>query len=194
MCKATGRYLYRLGGRAASMTIAAKPTALRPGLQCAAVPLSPDLPRCRCMSVCPPAPRRMQRVWRLAGLLLLCLLVAAGCAVRGRSAAAPTVTPTATPAPVRFLAVPTFTPTAPAPAPTFTPPSTALPTFNTLAAPDQAVAAEPGGGVVHRRGAPPLPIQGRCHAAVLPHEHHARALVGLRTNDDGRVTALNLRL
>ena len=58
------------------------------------------------MSVSPVSPC-MQRVWCLAGLLLLlCLLAGAGCAARQRPA--PTPLPTAT---VRFLAVPTFTPT-----------------------------------------------------------------------------------
>ena len=72
------------------------------------------------MSVCP-APRRRQRALSALSLLLLCLL-AAGCAARGRSAAVPTATFTATPAPVRFLAVPTFTPTVtPVPPPTATP-------------------------------------------------------------------------
>ena len=66
---------------------------------------------------------RMQRVWRLAGLLLLCLLAGAGCAARGRSPAVPTATlsviPTATPT-LAIVAVPTFTPTPtaiPTPAP-----------------------------------------------------------------------------
>ncbi len=71
------------------------------------------------MSVSPVAPR-MWWVWPIAALLL-CFLAAA-CAARGRSAVVPTATPTATPAPVRFLAVPTFTPTVtPTPTSTFTP-------------------------------------------------------------------------
>ena len=66
-----------------------------------------------------PFPTVVTRAWRCL-LLLFCLLAAAGCAARGRSAAVPTATFTAPPAPVRFLAVPTFTPT-----PTLTPTLTA---------------------------------------------------------------------
>ena len=85
------------------------------------------------MSVSPVSPR-MQRVWRFAGLLLLCLLAVAGCAARGRSAVVPTATPTATPAPVRFLAVPTFTPTV-TPIHTVTPTPTVTPTFTPTVTP-----------------------------------------------------------
>ena len=129
-----------------------------------------------------PASRRGRRALSVLTLLLLCLLAGAGCAARGRSAAVPTATPTAMPAPVRFLAVPTFTPT-PRADTTYTHLHTYGPAgglyFQHPGRPRSSGAAEPGGGVVHRRGAQPLPIQGRCHAAVLPHEHHARALVGL---------------
>ena len=68
---------------------------------------------------------RIQQIWRFPGLLLLCLLVGAGSAARGRPAAVPTAAPTATPVPLRFLAVPTFTPTV---TPTFTPTVTSTPT------------------------------------------------------------------
>ena len=77
------------------------------------------------MSVCP-ASRRGRRALRALPLLLFCLLATAGCAARGRSAVVPTATPTATPAPVRFLAVPTFTPTV-TPTSTVTPPPTLTP-------------------------------------------------------------------
>ncbi len=59
-----------------------------------------------------PFPTVVTRAWR-GQLLLFCLLAAAGCAARGRSAAVPTAVPTATPT-LAIRAVPTFTPAAPA--------------------------------------------------------------------------------
>ena len=71
------------------------------------------------MLVSPVSPR-MQRVWRLAGLLL-CLLAAAGCAARGRSAAVPTP-----PLSIPAVSTPKSTAT-PRPTFTLTPPPTITP-------------------------------------------------------------------
>ena len=161
-----------------------------------------------------PASRRGRRA--LSALtLLLCLLAAAGCAARGRSAAVPTATapptlspltptPTATPTLPRtavstpkstatprptFTPTVTPTPTAP-PTPTVTPTATVSPTFNTLAAPDQTVLQSLAAAWSIDGGASSDDridaMQPYC-LAYTPRENW-----WVCTNDDGRVTALHL--
>ena len=121
-----------------------------------------------------PAPRRGRRALSALTLLLLCLLAGAGCAARNRPATEPTTVPTPTVPLAPPTSTPTFTPT-----PTVSSPAPGLSTFKTVAAPDQTLLqslARRG----HRRGAGPFRrLAARCHAAVLPPEHPARALVGM---------------
>ena len=91
------------------------------------------------MSVCP-APRRGRRALSALSLLLLCLLAAAGCAARGRSAAEPTATSTPT-LPRTAVSTPKSTAT---PRPSFTPTvtPTAAPAAAAILTPTSAAQVE----------------------------------------------------
>ena len=129
-----------------------------------------------------PAARRGRRALSALILLLLCLLAGAGCAARDRSAAVLT-------APVP-LAPPTSTPTF-TPTPTVPSPAPGLPTFKTVAAPDQTVlqSLAAAWAIDAERG----PSAARLDA-MQPYcrPHTPRAHWWVCTNDEGRVTALDL--
>ena len=144
----------------------------------------PCLLTCRgagaCLSARPPA--GSGRALSALTLLLLCLLAGAGCAARNRPATEPTAVLTATvPLAPRYVYAhlhPHPHPHCPAhPHCPIARPRTAH--FQDRGRPRPDGAAEPGGGGGHRRGAGPPRRQARCHAAVLPPAHPARALVGM---------------
>ena len=155
-----------------------------------------------------PAPRRGRRALRALTLLLLCLLAGAGCAARNRPATAtvPTTVPTATVplAPPTSTSTPTPTPTptptvqptptVPSPAtatPTVSLPAPGLSTFKTVAAPDQTLLQSLAAAWAIDAGRPSAAwwldaMQPYCRP------HTPRAHWWVCTNDEGRVTALDL--
>ena len=144
-----------------------------------------------------PAPRRGRRALRALTLLLLCLLAGAGCAARNRPATEPTTVPTAVPTPTVPLApptsTPTFTPTPTVqPTPTVPSPAPGLSTFKTVAAPDQTVLQSLA--AAWSIDAARTPADARRLDAMQPYcrPHTPRAHWWVCTNDEGRVTALDL--
>ena len=129
------------------------------------------------MPVSPVSPRS-QRVWCLAGLLLLCLLAVAGCAARDRLAVVATSTATPT---LAIRAVPTFTPTATAiPRPTVTPSPTPRPTrFPTITPTPVHAEGIYGDLAAHHHGSYRLQVIGptvllNLTAVHAPVQHQAR--------------------
>ena len=129
-----------------------------------------------------PAARRGRRALSALILLLLCLLAGAGCAARDRSAAVLTATgPLAPP-----TSTPTFTPT-----PTVPSPAPGLPTFKTVAAPDQTVLQSLAAAwAIDAERAPSAARLDAMQPYCRPNTPRAHWWVC--TNDEGRVTALDL--